>query len=202
MKKIFMFITIICFHYAKAQNDINLTDILENVESQSQIDSLKFLYPNLSIKKHSLSTGDKNINKKVFLLEEKEINADSIDAIKLLSQKDIKEFKVKYIFINGKNLNEKEIKKIQKKAYKELKKGKTFSEVANKYSMDPGSKDGDLGWFPEGRMIERFENAIREHKKDEIFQVSDQSRKWHFIILKNHDEREAKIYEYITITKS
>ena len=108
-----MFITIICFHYAKAQNDINLTDILENVESQSQIDSLKFLYPNLSIKKHSLSTGDKNINKKVFLLEEKEINADSIDAIKLLSQKDIKEFKVKYIFINGKNLNEKEIKIVE-----------------------------------------------------------------------------------------
>lgn len=202
MKKIFIFITIICFYHAKAQNDINITDIIKNIESQREIDSLKLLYPNLSIKKHSLSTGDKSINKKVFILKEKGIIADSIDAIKLLSRKDIKEFKVKYIFINGKKLSEKEIKKTQKKAYKELNKGKTFSEVANKYSMDPGSKDGDLGWFPEGRMIKKFENSIREHKKGDIFQVSDQARKWYFIILKNHDEREAKIYEYVTITKS
>ena len=202
MKRIFIFITIVCFYHAKAQTDIHLTEMIKNIESQSEIDSLKFLYPNLTIKKHTLSTGDKNINKKVFLLKDKEIIADSVDAVKLLSRKDIKEFKVKYIFINGKNLSEKEIKKIQKNANKELKKGKTFSEVANKYSMDPGSKDGDLGWFPEGRMIKSFENAIREHKKGEIFQVSDQTRNWYFIILKNHKERDAKIYEYITITKS
>lgn len=201
MKKTFLLIIICCYN-TYAQNDIKLTDIIKNIESQSEIDSLKFLYPNLSIKKHYLSAGDKNINKNIFLLKEKEIIADSVDAIKLLSQKDIKEFKVKYIFIDAKKLSEKEIKQIQKKAIKELNKGKTFSEVANKYSMDLGSKDGDLGWFPEGRMIKSFENAIREHKKGEIFQVSDQTRKWHFIILKNHTERDAKIYEYITITKS
>jgi len=66
--------------------------------------------------------------------------------------------------------------------------------------MDLDSKDGDLGWFPEGKMVKSFEKAIKEHHKGEIFKVSEPSRKWFFVIFKNHDERESEIYEYITIS--
>ncbi len=43
----------------------------------------------------------------------------------------------------------------------ELVAGKTFEELAQEYSNDPGSKDngGDLGWFPRGMMVPPFEEA-------------------------------------------
>ena len=202
MKRILLLITIICFYNTNAQNEINIIDIIKNVENQKEIDSLKFRYPELSITKHSLSSGDKDLNREVISLKENETKmlTDSSGYIKLLSKKKIIEFKVKYIFIDEKKLSQKEFKNIKKNIFKELDKGKSFSEIANMYSMDPGSKDGDLGWFPEGRMINSFEKAIKEHKKGEIFKVSESSRKWFFVIFKNHDERDAEIYEYIKIS--
>jgi len=96
MKKIFIFLSIICFYDTAAQNKINLVDIIKNIENQKQIDSLKFRYPELSIIKQSLSSGDKDLNKKVTSLIENEIEMleDSSGYIKLLSIKKIREFKV------------------------------------------------------------------------------------------------------------
>lgn len=47
------------------------------------------------------------------------------------------------------------------KVLEELAQGKTFEELAQEYSNDPGSKDngGDLGWFPRGMMVQPFEEA-------------------------------------------
>ena len=47
------------------------------------------------------------------------------------------------------------------KVQADLKAGKSFSDVAKEYSIDPGSaaNGGDLGEFPRGVMVSEFENA-------------------------------------------
>lgn len=51
-----------------------------------------------------------------------------------------------------------------------LKKGASWSDIANRYSEDPGSKEkgGDLGWFPGGVMEHNFDEACFNNKKGEI----------------------------------
>ena len=53
---------------------------------------------------------------------------------------------------------------------KDLKKGKSFEELAKEKSIDPGSKDngGNLGLFPKGVMIKEFEDSAFELEVGEI----------------------------------
>ena len=53
---------------------------------------------------------------------------------------------------------------------KELKKGRSFEEVAKELSIDPGTKDngGNLGVFPKGVMIKEFEDAAFDLKVGEV----------------------------------
>ncbi len=49
----------------------------------------------------------------------------------------------------------------------ELQKGADFSAIAKEKSQDPGSatQGGDLGWFPKGRMVSSFEDALSKLNK-------------------------------------
>lgn len=53
---------------------------------------------------------------------------------------------------------------------KELKKGKSFEDLAKEKSLDPGSKEngGNLGVFPKGAMVKEFEDAAFALKVGEI----------------------------------
>ena len=57
-----------------------------------------------------------------------------------------------------------------------LKAGGNWTELAKKYSDDPGSKDsgGELGWAQQGRMVPEFDNAIFTQKIGDIEIVKSQ----------------------------
>lgn len=57
-----------------------------------------------------------------------------------------------------------------------LKQGASFSKLAEGFSQDPGSASsgGDLGWFPEGRMVAEFNDACFSGKRGELQVVASQ----------------------------
>jgi peptidyl-prolyl cis-trans isomerase D len=56
---------------------------------------------------------------------------------------------------------EKEVLARMERLREKIERGAEFSELAKKYSEDPGTRDmgGELGWFGRGRMVKEFEEA-------------------------------------------
>ena len=57
-----------------------------------------------------------------------------------------------------------------------IKRGGNFARLATQYSEDPGSasQGGDLGWFPEGVMVQPFNDACFNGKKGDVVLVETQ----------------------------
>ncbi|KZD45528.1 peptidylprolyl isomerase [Bacillus cereus] len=70
-----------------------------------------------------------------------------------------------------------------KKVKEELAQGKSFEELAKKYSEDPGSKEkgGDLGFFGPDKMVKEFDEAARKLKKDEVSEPVKTQHGYHII---------------------
>jgi parvulin-like peptidyl-prolyl isomerase len=97
--------------------------------------------------------------------------------------------RVRYIYLDGSKLPLSQINKRRAKIIKLFKKGKPFIELAATHTMDSGRQSlGDLDWFKEGDMHKTFEKAIRNHKKNDVFEVDIPENKWYFVVLKTHDE--------------
>ncbi len=86
--------------------------------------------------------------------------------------------------------------KARKKAIeikKRLEKGEDFSELAKKFSDDPGTKDkgGELGYFGKGRMVPEFEKTAFSLNKGEISEPVKTIFGWH--IIQVEDKKKARI---------
>jgi parvulin-like peptidyl-prolyl isomerase len=138
-----------------------------------------------------------------------EISADSLDYYKnRFLDKDLKDknrivkiepvvaMRVSYIYLDGSKLSLTEINKKRKDIIKLYKTGTTFRDLAATYTMDSGNLNGgDLDWFNEGVMHKTFEDAIKSHKKNDLFQVDIPENKWYYVVLKTYDDRpKATIY--------
>ena len=79
-----------------------------------------------------------------------------------------------------------------KEALAELKKGKSFGDVAQKYSDGPSaSQGGDLGYFKRGTLAKELEDRTFTMKKDEVTDVIQ--TKQGYVVLKVNDHRQAGI---------
>jgi len=72
-------------------------------------------------------------------------------------------------------------------AYRELKAGADFAEMAKEKSQDPGSgaKGGDLGWFGKGQMVKEFEKAAFGGRIGRIQRPVKSQFGWHIILVKD-----------------
>ena len=73
---------------------------------------------------------------------------------------------------------------------KRIKKGEKFSDLAKRYSDDPGSKKGggELGWFQRGVMVRSFEDAVFALKKGEVSGVVSTEFGYHIILVEERAE--------------
>lgn len=101
---------------------------------------------------------------------------------------------VKHILIK-KNENDPKSAKIRaEQVLSEAKKGTDFSELAKKYSEDPGSaiKGGELGWVKKGKMVKPFEDAAFNAKPGQIVGPVLSTFGYHIIQVIAKDKREVR----------
>ena len=82
----------------------------------------------------------------------------------------------------------------------ELKAGANFEELATAHSADPGSaaKGGDLGFFPKGRMVKPFEDALETlQKPGDLSGVVQSSFGYHIIRLEERQPAGTKPFEEV-----
>jgi peptidyl-prolyl cis-trans isomerase D len=125
---------------------------------------------------------------------------------KVLEQRDgdQENIKASHILINVqgsdsvKSLNE------AKDILNRIKKGADFSELAKKYSQDPGSgvKGGDIGWFSKGRMVKPFEEACQKAKIGQVVGPVRTQFGYHIIKVTGKSKRELKIADIVSSIKA
>ncbi len=80
-----------------------------------------------------------------------------------------------------------------------LKAGKSFAELAKKYSQDPGSASvgGDLGYFEQGLMAPEFDKKVFSMKKGEVSGPVQTDFGYHLILLEDIKPRRVLPYDQV-----
>lgn len=143
-----------------------LNQILNSIAAQQKFPSVKELRE--AMEKQNISWREfKNMVKEEILVQKL---VKSIKGQEKITPNDLKEIRARHVLIAIKPGKEKESRELAQEIYDRAKKGEDFSELAKKYSEDPGTKEkgGDLGYFTTGMMVKPFENLVFSLKKGEI----------------------------------
>ncbi len=85
-------------------------------------------------------------------------------------------YKASHILIRPNGATPEDSSEANKKAREllaKIKAGADFSQMASENSQDPSNagKGGDLGWFRDGQMVSKFNNAVKNGKKGDVVMV-------------------------------
>lgn len=125
--------------------------------------------------------------------EIKKVRTDSGTYIlKRLSKSEVVQHRVRYIYLNGHYFNRADIDSTRQFLMEKLEKGSNFKWLARTYSMDGNSKrGGDMGWVDHSSMRSEFSEVVVKKKLNEVFTIDIESMKWHYLVLKTHEDRQA-----------
>lgn len=131
--------------------------------------------------------------------------------IKLVAIKDnqqkhmVKLTKVRHILIKqDASMTEQEAKRQAENLYQQVMHGKSFSSMAKKYSLDPGSavKGGDLGWVHPGELVPEFETTMDKLSVNTISKPVKSQFGWHIIQVQNRKKiDDSKTFERQQVQK-
>ncbi len=99
---------------------------------------------------------------------------------------DLREVRAQHILIRPKDESGKsndDARKLAEDILKMAKSGQDFSELAKKYSMDPGNakNGGDLGFFKKGSMVKEFDDAVFALKPGQVSNLVKTQFGYHII---------------------
>ncbi len=171
---------------AVAMNEEKITSWFETVKDNYKTDP--------KIKLSYLDFNFEDIGKKISI-DEPEITSYYDNNIDAFSDKE--ERHARHILFKA-NENDTEATHAEKRAKAEeilalAKEGADFSELAKQHSEGPSkSSGGDLGYFPRGRMIKPFEDAVFTLEKGEISDIVKTSYGYHIIKVEDIKEAQTK----------
>lgn len=102
-------------------------------------------------------------------------------------------YRAQYIFLDGGSLSSAEIDSLKKVITQKIAAGEALDKLSDQYTMDGNTTKGDTGWFfGEEMMPKEFQEAVKAHKKDDVFFVDVPANDWHYIIKKTYDDEVKK----------
>jgi len=165
----------------------------KEVNSLEEAENFVKLNPKAEITTLEVSSDSLDYYKNIFL------EKDMIDKDRIVKTESILSMRVSYIYLDGSKLSLNVINKKRQEIIKLYTKGKSFGELAAIYNMDGNSNKGDLGWFNEGIMHKTFEDAIKNHKKNDLFEVDIPENKWYYVVLKTYDDSPKSIFYILSL---
>jgi peptidyl-prolyl cis-trans isomerase D len=132
----------------------------------------------------------------------------SEDQLKAQYQQNIQQYQVpnrvhvEHILLFTKGKTDAEVAEIKKKAedvLKQVKKGRSFEDLAREFSEDPGTKDkgGDLGWIVEKQTVPAFEKAAFSLNKGQISDLVQTEYGFHIIKLLDKETAHTKPFDEV-----
>jgi parvulin-like peptidyl-prolyl isomerase len=178
----------LCFQHIQSQN---IKDQLDKITTIEEAKRFMVDHPELIPDLFTVSPEiDPSAPASYKTLKAGNVISENGNTFKVISVGKTKAFRVSYIYLDGSKLSMVEINKLRPKIISHYKKGTKFVDLAKKYTMD-GNMEGDLNWFTEDMMVTEFVNAIKQHKKGEIFTVDVPENKWYYVTLKTYQDKEV-----------
>lgn len=102
-------------------------------------------------------------------------------------------YRCSYIFLDGGSLSKSEIEELKKVILKKHSDGVSWEKLSDEYTMDGNNTKGDTGWFFGEEMVPKeLQDAVKNHKLNEIFYVDVPERQWNYIVKKTYDDQIKK----------
>ena len=168
-------------------------------QSLKQINSLEEAENFIKLNPKAEITTLEIINDSLDYYKNRFLEKDMIDKDRIVKIEPIISMRVSYIYLDGNKLTIKEINRKRDEIIKLYQKGESFGELANTYNMDGNINNGDLGWFNERVMHKTFEDAIKNHSKNELFKVDINENKWYYVVLKTYNDLPKSIFYILSL---
>ena len=156
-------------------------------EAQAYIDANAALKPTLL----HLSYGKDStlIDKRLLRQNKGDIFSVGYVTYKVLEATEKVTYRASYVFLDGSSLSATEVDSLKKIITQKASAGESFDKLSDEYTMDGNTTHGDTGWFFGVEMMPKeFQEAVKNHKKGEIFFVDVTDKQWHYIVKKTYDD--------------
>lgn len=108
-------------------------------------------------------------------------------------------FRASYIYLDGSQLSTATIDSLRRLILRRYSAGTAFEQLADTYNMDGNKNHGDLGFFPAGRMVAPFEQAVRSHACGEVFTVDVPDNQWYYVVKKTAPDQVTRVLTVLQV---
>ena len=191
MKQFYTVFLLIAFSNINAQKiDLSAIHSIADAEEYIKRDSSVFVIIDyISTTKDSLTYYENQFNEKA-----------KTENIKFLETQPIVAMKLNYIFFDGKTLSKIEIDLMRQEILDLYEKGISSDELVVQYTMDHNVKPGgNFGWIDDVNVEPTFREAVKKHKKGDIFLVDTPELNWYHVVFKLYDDVEKIALYYVKV---
>ncbi len=193
MKNIFAGILLLFSTSTFAQ--LTVTEQFQKIGNEQQAEQFIAANPNLkpAILKVSSQHDTSVLTKRLLRQNKGDVFSVGYVTYKVIDATEKVNYRASYIFLDGGSMSPTEIDSVKKIIQQKLAQGATFEQLSDQYTMDGNTTHGDTGWFfGEEMMPKEFQEAVKNHKKGDVFYVDVTDKQWHYIVKKTYDDDDKK----------